>query len=95
MASGPIDKTKEQRIVATMSDKLNIEQLINSQMGEAEISPSQGVWKARNDAIRYSTGEYLLLQDSDDLAVPQRAEIQMQALESNSEINSQRWRGKR
>ena len=47
---------------------------------------SQGVWKTRNDGIGYAKADFLALHDADDLAVPQRAEIQMQALQANPQI---------
>jgi len=36
-----------------MSDKLNIEQLVNSKLGEAEITPSQGAWKGIQRKLRW------------------------------------------
>jgi len=36
-----------------MSNKLNIEQLINSKLGEAEVTPSPGTWKAIHRKLRW------------------------------------------
>ncbi len=36
-----------------MSDKLNIEQLVSSKLGEAEITPSQGAWASIHRKLRW------------------------------------------
>ncbi len=53
MAPGKIDKTKEKRIDTHMSAKLNIEQLVSSQIGEAEVNPSPDVWKGVQRKLRW------------------------------------------
>ncbi len=41
------------QLPTTMSDKLNIEQLVSSKLGEAEITPSQGAWKGIQRKLRW------------------------------------------
>jgi glycosyltransferase involved in cell wall biosynthesis len=50
---------------------------------EANCGPSY----CRNKGIRLSKGKYIAIQDSDDIALPQRLELTIKFLETNPEID--------
>jgi glycosyltransferase involved in cell wall biosynthesis len=70
-------------------------ELVISQFKEHAKSPvivlrsptSQGLWAARNRAIETAAGEWLLVQDADDISHPQRTEIlQSWPIEKNTAV---------
>lgn len=53
-----------------------------------------GVCHARNIGLSYSTGEYIVFLDSDDIITPDKVSLQVQVLENNAELDVvySRWR---
>jgi glycosyltransferase involved in cell wall biosynthesis len=48
-------------------------------------TPNQGIVEARNEALRHATADFIACLDSDDLALPQRLERQLEYLAAHPE----------